>query len=162
MNDTLTLCLEIVFWFALFVVFYTYLGYGIVLYILVKLKELFVKPVKRSLPPSDEELPEVTLFITAFNEEDVVDEKMENSLELDYPADKLHIVWVTFADSLGRKGDGALPAVATGKDRGDDARNDAYRHSARGLYGCQHDGEPGSGAGDCACFSESEGGLCGR
>ena len=95
MNDTLTLWLEIIFWFALFIVFYTYLGYGIVLYILVKLKEFFVKPVKRSLPASDEELPEVTLFITAFNEEDVVDEKMENSLELDYPADKLHIIWVT-------------------------------------------------------------------
>ena len=79
MNDALTLCLEIIFWFALFVVFYTYLGYGIVLYILVKLKELFVKPVKRSLPSADEALPEVTLFITAFNEEDVVDEKMENS-----------------------------------------------------------------------------------
>ena len=95
MNETITLCLEIIFWLALFIVFYTYLGYGIVLYVLVKLKELFVKPVKRSLPASDAGLPEVTLFITAFNEEDVVDEKMENSLELDYPADKLHIVWVT-------------------------------------------------------------------
>lgn len=95
MNNTLIVCLEIIFWFALFIVFYTYLGYGIVLYILVKLKELFVKPVKRSLPSSSSDLPEVTLFITAFNEEDVVDEKMENSLELDYPAEKLHIVWVT-------------------------------------------------------------------
>ena len=53
MNDTLTLCLEILFWFALFVVFYTYLGYGILLYILVKLKEFFVKPVRRSLPATD-------------------------------------------------------------------------------------------------------------
>ena len=35
MNETLTL--EILFWFALFMVFYTYLGYGIVLYALVKL-----------------------------------------------------------------------------------------------------------------------------
>lgn len=31
MNETMTLCLEIIFWLALFVVFYTYLGYGIVL-----------------------------------------------------------------------------------------------------------------------------------
>ena len=92
MNNTLWL--EIIFWIALFIVFYTYLGYGIVLYILVKLKELFVKPVKRTLP-RDSDLPAVTLFITAFNEEEVVDEKMENSLQLDYPADKLHIVWVT-------------------------------------------------------------------
>ena len=101
MNDTLTLCLEILFWFALFVVFYTYLGYGILLYILVKLKEFFVKPVRHPLPATDGELPEVTLFITAFNEEEVVDEKMENCLELDYPADKLHIVWVTDGSNDG-------------------------------------------------------------
>ena len=40
-------------------------------------------------------LPELTLFITAYNEEDVVDDKMRNSLSLDYPADKLHILWIT-------------------------------------------------------------------
>lgn len=93
MNNTLWI--EIIFWIALFIVFYTYLGYGIVLYLLVKLKELFVKPVRRTLPAADQDLPEVTLFITAFNEADIVDEKMENSLELDYPEEKLHIVWVT-------------------------------------------------------------------
>lgn len=45
--------------------------------------------------PADEALPSLTLFITAYNEEDVVDDKMRNCLELDYPADKLRIVWVT-------------------------------------------------------------------
>ncbi len=95
-----TLWIEIIFWIALFIVFYTYLGYGIVLYLLVKLKELFVKPIKRKLP-EDSTLPEVTLFITAFNEEEVVDEKMKNSLELDYPEDKLHIVWMTDGSNDG-------------------------------------------------------------
>lgn len=93
MNNSLWI--EIIFWTALFIVFYTYLGYGIVHCLLVKLKELFVKPVRRVLPAADRDLPEVTLFITAFNEEDIVDEKMANSLELDYPEEKLHIVWVT-------------------------------------------------------------------
>ena len=37
MNETIALCLEIIFWLALFIVFYTYLGYGIVLYVLVKI-----------------------------------------------------------------------------------------------------------------------------
>ena len=101
MNNTLILCLEILFWFALFIVFYTYLGYGILLYALVKLKEFFVKPVKRSLPASDSDLPEVTLFITAFNEEELFDEKMKNSLALKYPTDKLHIVWVTDGSNDG-------------------------------------------------------------
>ena len=48
-----------------------------------------------------EQLPEVTLFITAYNEEAVVDEKMLNSLALDYPAVKKKIVWVTDGSADG-------------------------------------------------------------
>lgn len=84
----------IIFWISLFIVFYTYIGYGVLLYILVKIKETIRKPPLRRLPP-DEKLPAVTLFITAFNEEEVVDEKMRNCMELDYPAGKLHLVWTT-------------------------------------------------------------------
>jgi cellulose synthase/poly-beta-1,6-N-acetylglucosamine synthase-like glycosyltransferase len=69
--------LEIFFWFSLIIVFYTYLGYGIVLYLLVKIKELFLK---QKTQEQAENLPEVTLFITAFNEEAVVKEKMDNCL----------------------------------------------------------------------------------
>lgn len=90
--------LEILFWFSLIIVFYTYLGYGIVLYLLVKTKELFLK--QKTVKPS-RELPEVTLFITAFNEEAVVKEKMRNSLALDYPTEKLKIVWVTDGSNDG-------------------------------------------------------------
>mgnify|MGYP003059355505 FL=1 len=86
--------LQILFWLSLFLVFYTHLGYGIVLYVLVKIKEMFRKPEPLTLP-ADEELPEVTLLVAAYNEEEVVDEKMRNCLGLDYPADKLHIVWTT-------------------------------------------------------------------
>ena len=83
---------SLLFWIGLFIVFYTYAGYGILLYLLVKIKELFCKPVQLSLPAS---LPDVTLFIAAYNEEEIVDKKMANCDELNYPADKLHIVWVT-------------------------------------------------------------------
>lgn len=91
--------LEIIFFVLLFIVFYTYLGYGILLWILVKLKRMLV-PSYRATDHANEkydegELPEVTLFITAYNEEAVVDGKMKNCHELDYPEDKLHIVWVT-------------------------------------------------------------------
>ena len=71
--------LEIIFFILLSIVFYTYIGYGIVLYILVKIKETFRKPVHYPMP-ADEELPEVTLFIAAYNEEDVVDEKMQTTV----------------------------------------------------------------------------------
>ena len=85
---------EIIFWISLSIVFYTYIGYGILLYVLVKIKECFRKTPNPPLP-ADNRLPELTLFIAAYNEEDVVDEKMRNCLALDYPADKLHILWIT-------------------------------------------------------------------
>lgn len=84
--------IEILFWFCVFVVFYTYIGYGMLLYLLVKIKEIFRKPPTRELP---QELPEVTLLIPAYNEESVVKEKMTNTLALNYPIAKLKIVWIT-------------------------------------------------------------------
>ncbi len=87
------------FWISLFIVFYTYLGYGILLYLMVKIKEKFSKPQKFKL--SQEEYPEVSLLIAAYNEEDIVDEKMANTLAQDYPADKLKIVWVTDGSTDG-------------------------------------------------------------
>ena len=80
------------FWFGLFIVFYTYIGYGILLYFLVRIKETVKKKAIHPLPVS---LPDVTLFIAAYNEEDIVRQKMENCRNLSYPSDKLRIVWVT-------------------------------------------------------------------
>ena len=84
--------IEILFWIGIGIVFYTYLGYGIVLYLMVKIKELFVKPRSPRLP---EPLPEATLLIAAYNEEAIVASKMVNCRQLDYPADKLRLVWIT-------------------------------------------------------------------
>jgi cellulose synthase/poly-beta-1,6-N-acetylglucosamine synthase-like glycosyltransferase len=85
--------LEIIFWVLIFIVFYAYIGYGILLFILVKIKRLMglSKPYSENV---DYE-PEVTLFVTAFNEKDFVDMKIKNSRELDYPPEKLKFVWVT-------------------------------------------------------------------
>ena len=85
--------IEILFWIAFAIVFYTYIGYGIVLYIMVKIKELFTGKISKNI--SSDIPSEVTLFITAYNEEDVIEEKMINSLALDYPSELLKIVWVT-------------------------------------------------------------------
>ena len=85
--------LKALFWFCLILVFYTYIGYGILLWILVRIKQMiWGKPQKRQLP-HDNELPDVTLMICAYNEQDIVDIKMENTSQITYP--KLHTVWVT-------------------------------------------------------------------
>lgn len=89
------LTLKILFWALLLIAFYTYIGYGIVLYIIIRLKRLFTGKPREAVLPADEELPTMTLMICAYNEEDVVAEKMENTLALDYPKNKFRIMWVT-------------------------------------------------------------------
>lgn len=85
--------LEIIFWILAGIVVYTYVGYGILLYALVKIRRILRLNKKAMADQSYE--PAVTLFIAAYNEMDYVAAKMKNSLELDYPKDKLTILWVT-------------------------------------------------------------------
>lgn len=89
------LTLKILFWAMLLIVFYTYIGYGILLYFIIRLKRLFTGKPREAVMPTDDELPTMTLMICAYNEEDVVAEKMRNTLALDYPKDKFRIMWVT-------------------------------------------------------------------
>jgi cellulose synthase/poly-beta-1,6-N-acetylglucosamine synthase-like glycosyltransferase len=83
---------EIIFWVCLFIVFYAFLGYGLVLYFLVRLK-LFFSP---SAPSSDlYYAPEVSLVIPCYNESDIIREKVVNSLALDYDHQKLSLYFIT-------------------------------------------------------------------
>lgn len=84
--------LNIFFWSALFLVLYTYIGYAIVIFTLAR---VFPYPIKERAQNSDRhELPPLTLFITAYNESEIIPDKMLNCLALDYPKDKLNILWV--------------------------------------------------------------------
>ncbi len=82
------------FWLCMAIVVYTYVGYGIVLYLLVFIKRLVTK-AQPLADITDDCLPEVTLMVCAYNEEDIIAEKMDNTRRLDYPSDRLHLVWVT-------------------------------------------------------------------
>lgn len=85
--------IEIIFWTLLFVIFYAYLGYGILLYSIIKFRRILGLSKPASVREDYE--PEVTLFIAAYNERDFVEAKMKNTRELEYPKEKLHVVWVT-------------------------------------------------------------------
>ena len=89
------LILKIIFWLCTALVFYTFIGYGIVLYLLVLVKRIFTPRQLQQPLPSDVDLPEVTLMICAYNEEDIVQMKMENTHQLSYPKEKLKVMWVT-------------------------------------------------------------------
>jgi len=81
------------FWFSLFILFYNYLGYGILIYFLIRLKQLFSKNNQPVFVPDFE--PELSLIISAYNEENFIEEKILNSLDLDYPAEKLRLIIIT-------------------------------------------------------------------
>jgi cellulose synthase/poly-beta-1,6-N-acetylglucosamine synthase-like glycosyltransferase len=76
--------MKFIFWFFLFLILYCYLGYPL---ILVVLGILFGKKIKK-----EEITPSASLIIPAYNEEKVIQKKIENSLELDYPKEKLEII----------------------------------------------------------------------
>ena len=84
--------LEIIFWISILLIFYTYIGYGIVLYLLVLLKRIFKG---RKMHTESDYEPEVTLLVAAYNEKDYVAQKVKNSQSLNYPPEKVHQVWVT-------------------------------------------------------------------
>ena len=65
----MTQFLQYLFWISIIIVFYTYIGYGILLYILVKIKEKFHPKQLLTFPDT---LPDVTLLIAAYNEEKII------------------------------------------------------------------------------------------
>jgi cellulose synthase/poly-beta-1,6-N-acetylglucosamine synthase-like glycosyltransferase len=76
--------MHLCFWAGAALLLYTYAGYPL----LAALVSRFApRPVRRA-----EWLPEVTVIITAYNEERDLAAKLENTLQLDYPADKLEII----------------------------------------------------------------------
>lgn len=86
--------LEIAFWILLLIVFYTFAGYAILLAVLLPLKNLFSRTRKLESSKATE-LPNVCMFMAAYNESSYVDAKVANLLELDYPKDKLQFLWIT-------------------------------------------------------------------
>lgn len=89
----LRLAVEIVFWLSAAALFYTYVGYPLLLAVLSRLRG---RPVRRA-----EFNPSVTVIITAYNEERDLAQKLENTLLLDYPQDKLEIIVASDCSSDG-------------------------------------------------------------
>lgn len=79
------------FYIFLGIILYAYLGYLLILIILEIFRLLLSKKEKDHV----EYLPEVTFFITAYNEAKYIDKKVHNTLELDYPNEKIKQTWIT-------------------------------------------------------------------
>jgi cellulose synthase/poly-beta-1,6-N-acetylglucosamine synthase-like glycosyltransferase len=63
------------------------------MYFLIKIRR--ATKGKRQIAEKGSFTPPLTLMIAAYNEEDIMEEKIKNTLALQYPADKLNIIIVT-------------------------------------------------------------------
>ncbi|MDP4210995.1 MAG: glycosyltransferase family 2 protein [Bacteroidota bacterium] len=85
--------LKFLFWFSFIIIFYSYLGYGLLIYLLVRLKRWFFKSKQQQIPANFE--PGITLVICAYNEAGFMHRKIQNSLDLEYPAEKLNFIFIS-------------------------------------------------------------------
>ncbi len=96
MNDNISA--EILFWTGVFILFYSYLGYGIVLYFVVTVKRIF-KPSVNMMDCIFE--PEVSFVVPCYNEGEIIEKKIKNCLALNYPKEKLKIIFITDGSTDG-------------------------------------------------------------
>jgi cellulose synthase/poly-beta-1,6-N-acetylglucosamine synthase-like glycosyltransferase len=75
---------EVVFWLSAAAFFYTYAGYPLLLLVVASLRPRAVRRGAR--------VPSVSVIITAYNEERDLGAKLENTLALDYPKEKLEVI----------------------------------------------------------------------
>lgn len=84
---------KIIFWLSAALVLYTYIGYPLLLKIILA----FYKKDRQARSYT----PHVTLLISAYNEADVIEDKIRNTLALNYPKDKLEIIVVSDTSTDG-------------------------------------------------------------
>ena len=76
--------LKLIFWLCFFLIFYTYFGYPFIIMFLARIRPRNVD--KKAI------VAQVTLLIPAYNEERIIADKIQNSLNLDYPKDNLEVI----------------------------------------------------------------------
>lgn len=90
--------IKLILFFSLFILCYSYIGYGVLVWTLLRFRKR--APQQQEDAP-EEFTPAVTLIVAAYNEADFIEEKIWNTLSLDYPSDKLDIVFVTDGSTDG-------------------------------------------------------------
>ena len=78
---------ETLFWLSIGLLLYTYVGFGLFLALLTKIirrKEIYNKQT--------EYMPDISVIVSAYNEEKAIAKRIENLLNLHYPKEKLEII----------------------------------------------------------------------
>lgn len=89
---------SVIFWAAALLLLHTYFFYPVILFMLDGIEQAianleFIKNGReRRRPRVETALPSVSLVVAAYNEASCIEEKIKNSLALDYPADRFELV----------------------------------------------------------------------
>jgi cellulose synthase/poly-beta-1,6-N-acetylglucosamine synthase-like glycosyltransferase len=83
--------LRLIFWFCFCATVYTYFLYPLLLMVLSRLSpwRRRLKASTQCTPASNEDLPHITMVISAYNEQTTLPDKIANCQELEYPCDKI-------------------------------------------------------------------------
>src|SRR5258707_11638340 len=92
----------LIFWISLFLILYAYAIYPGILffaYAFVQLRRdidyLTQRRNRRARGKREEDLPAVTMIVPVYNEEEHLEEKIENVRQMNYPREKLQVVFVS-------------------------------------------------------------------
>jgi cellulose synthase/poly-beta-1,6-N-acetylglucosamine synthase-like glycosyltransferase len=90
----MTTLAAILFWFSAGLLLYTHLGYPLALWLLTRLGRFHPSPPYRGANGGNdaEGVPNVSLIVPAYDEEEVIADKVANALALDYPRERLQVI----------------------------------------------------------------------
>jgi len=91
MSSAITNALVVLFWVSSALAVYAYVGYPLVLWACSRAFGRIEVPPP-STPPQGASLPFLSVLIAAYNEAEVIEARVRNLLDIDYPADRFEIV----------------------------------------------------------------------
>jgi cellulose synthase/poly-beta-1,6-N-acetylglucosamine synthase-like glycosyltransferase len=133
------LVVKILFWVSLAALVWTHLGYALAAALAARLR-------RRGVHAAAIE-PVVSVVVAAYNEEDVIERRVRNLLELDYPAERLEVL--VASDSSADRTDEIVEGLAA-----EDARVKLVRCPRGGKVAAQNRGVHES-SGEIVAFSDA-------
>ena len=79
---------EVIFWIALTMLIYIFVGYPLVIRTLAAF-------ARKEIHPDESFFPSVSIILSVYNEEEVIEQKISNFTALDYPVDKLDFLIIS-------------------------------------------------------------------
>ena len=84
--------LQVLFWFSLFLIFYTYILFPFILQLLSGRKNVTRPDENAKEPITQVNPPFLSVLISAYNEEEVIETKIRSVMDSDYPPDRFEIL----------------------------------------------------------------------